>query len=94
MNDNIVLRIQQTSSLLDGIPTPPPFVEDALCAQTDPEAFFPEQGASTRAAKTICGSCQVVEQCLEYAFATNQQHGIWGGLTTFERNRVSKGEVA
>ena len=25
--------------------------EDALCAQTDPEAFFPEKGGSTRDAK-------------------------------------------
>ena len=27
---------------------------DALCAQTDPEAFFPEKGGSTRDAKRIC----------------------------------------
>ena len=32
---------------------------DSLCAQTDPEAFFPEKGGSTRDAKKICGSCEV-----------------------------------
>ena len=32
---------------------------DALCAQTDPEAFFPEKGGSTRDAKRICASCEV-----------------------------------
>jgi WhiB family redox-sensing transcriptional regulator len=32
---------------------------DALCAQTDPEAFFPEKGGSTRDAKKVCGACNV-----------------------------------
>ena len=32
---------------------------DALCAQTDPEAFFPEKGGSTRDAKKICTTCEV-----------------------------------
>ncbi|MBU4507555.1 MAG: WhiB family transcriptional regulator, partial [Gammaproteobacteria bacterium] len=31
----------------------------ALCAQTDPEAFFPEKGGSTREAKKVCLSCDV-----------------------------------
>ena len=33
--------------------------ERALCAQTDPEAFFPEKGGSTREAKKVCLSCDV-----------------------------------
>ena len=40
--------------------------ERALCAQTDPEAFFPEKGGSTREAKRVCLSCDVRSQCLEY----------------------------
>jgi WhiB family redox-sensing transcriptional regulator len=36
---------------------------DALCAQTDPEAFFPEKGGSTRDAKRICAGCDVKAQC-------------------------------
>ena len=35
--------------------------ERALCAQTDPEAFFPEKGGSTREAKRVCLSCDVRE---------------------------------
>jgi hypothetical protein len=31
----------------------------ALCAETDPEAFFPEKGGSTREAKKVCLSCDV-----------------------------------
>ena len=38
--------------------------ERALCAQTDPEAFFPEKGGSTREAKRVCLSCDVRSQCL------------------------------
>ena len=41
--------------------------ERALCAQTDPEAFFPEKGGSTREAKKVCLSCDVRSECLEYA---------------------------
>ena len=32
----------------------PEWQERALCSQTDPEAFFPEKGGSTREAKRIC----------------------------------------
>src|SRR3954471_8969858 len=32
--------------------------EQALCAETDPEAFFPEKGGSTREAKKICTGCE------------------------------------
>ena len=39
----------------------------ALCAQTDPEAFFPEKGGSTRDAKRVCAKCEVREQCLKWA---------------------------
>src|SRR5215207_2899388 len=41
--------------------------EQALCAETDPEAFFPEKGGSTREAKKNCTGCEVKAQCLEYA---------------------------
>jgi WhiB family redox-sensing transcriptional regulator len=44
---------------------------DSLCAQTDPEAFFPEKGGSTRDAKKICSSCEVRSHCLEYALAAS-----------------------
>ena len=41
--------------------------ERALCAQTDPEAFFPEKGGSTREAKKICTGCEVRSEFLSYA---------------------------
>jgi WhiB family redox-sensing transcriptional regulator len=63
---------------------------DALCAQTDPEAFFPEKGGSTRDAKRICTSCEVKSECLEYALQNDERFGIWGGLSERERRRLRR----
>ena len=63
---------------------------DSLCAQTDPEAFFPEKGGSTRDAKKICQSCDVRSQCLEYALENDERFGIWGGLSERERRKLKK----
>lgn len=67
--------------------------ERALCAQTDPEAFFPEKGGSTREAKRVCLSCEVRVECLEYALANDERFGIWGGLSERERRRLKKQAV-
>ena len=64
--------------------------EQALCAQTDPEAFFPEKGGSTREAKRICKACGVRDECLEYALEHDERFGIWGGLSERERRRLKK----
>ena len=66
---------------------------DSLCAQTDPEAFFPEKGGSTRDAKRICTSCEVRTQCLEYALENDERFGIWGGLSERERRKLKKRAV-
>jgi WhiB family redox-sensing transcriptional regulator len=62
----------------------------ALCAETDPEAFFPEKGGSTREAKKVCGGCEVRKDCLEYALASDQRFGIWGGLSERERRKLKR----
>ena len=64
--------------------------ERALCAQTDPEAFFPEKGGSTREAKRICLGCEVRAECLEYALSHDERFGIWGGLSERERRRLRR----
>jgi WhiB family redox-sensing transcriptional regulator len=64
--------------------------EAALCAETDPEAFFPEKGGSTREAKKICTGCEVRAECLEYALANDERFGIWGGLSERERRRLRR----
>ena len=65
----------------------------ALCAQTDPEAFFPEKGGSTREAKRICQGCEVKSECLEYALLKDERFGIWGGLSERERRRLKRGII-
>lgn len=67
---------------------------DSLCAQTDPEAFFPEKGGSTRDAKKICLSCEVKSQCLDYALQNDERFGIWGGLSERERRKLRKRDSA
>lgn len=64
--------------------------ERALCAQTDPEAFFPEKGGSTREAKKVCTGCDVRSDCLEYSLAHDERFGIWGGLSERERRKLKR----
>jgi WhiB family transcriptional regulator, redox-sensing transcriptional regulator len=60
----------------------------ALCAEVDPDAFFPEKGESTRAAKDICRRCLVRIECLRSALANDERFGVWGGLSDRERRRL------
>jgi len=64
--------------------------DQALCAQTDPEAFYPEKGGSTREAKRVCRSCEVRAECLEYALDHHERFGIWGGMSERERRRLER----
>jgi WhiB family transcriptional regulator, redox-sensing transcriptional regulator len=63
----------------------------ALCAQTDPEAFYSEDGSSTREAKRICLGCEVKDDCLEYALEHRERFGVWGGLSERERRHLLEG---
>lgn len=62
--------------------------EDALCAQTDPEAFHPVQGGASKAGKRICARCPVRAECLDYALTHDERSGLWGGLSENERRRL------
>ncbi len=64
--------------------------EQANCLGVDPDLFFPERGASTREAKSVCRGCEVRADCLEYALAHGEKFGIWGGLSERERRRVRR----
>jgi WhiB family transcriptional regulator, redox-sensing transcriptional regulator len=65
----------------------------ALCAQTDPESFFPEKGGSTREAKRVCRSCEVKGECLDYALENDERFGIWGGMSERERRRLKRAAI-
>lgn len=63
---------------------------EALCAEVDPEIFYPEKGQSTREAKRLCLTCSVSEQCLQYALRNNEDAGIWGGTSPQERKEMRR----
>ena len=67
--------------------------ERSLCAHTDPEAYFPEKGGSTREAQQVCDGCEVRSECLEYALENDERFGIWGGLSERERRKLKKRAV-
>ena len=71
--------------------TPEPWTQDALCAETDPELFFPEKGGDRgAAAKAICARCDVLSDCLMFALRTREPDGVYGGMTPKERARLIK----
>ena len=78
----IVMTAEETAELA--------WQDDALCAQTDPELFFPEKGGSVRAAKRVCRACTVSAECLEYALGHDERFGIWGGFSERERRRLKR----
>lgn len=69
--------------------------DNASCQDTDPDLFFPvgttgpalEQIA---AAKAVCAECPAQAPCLEFALATNQESGVWGGTSEEERRALRK----
>jgi WhiB family redox-sensing transcriptional regulator len=58
---------------------------DALCAQADPDAWFPEKGSfATRQVLTTCERCPVRRACLAAALLRGEQ-GVWAGTTAKDR---------
>lgn len=76
------------------------------CMTTDPEVFFPtnETGDESRArrywapAKALCWGggenpgCPVRYECLTHGL--HERHGVWGGTTPQERERLRNGKAA
>lgn len=60
----------------------------AACRGVDPDIFFPVSDEEAVQAKIICGQCPVREACLEWALATRERDGVWGGATERERRRM------
>jgi WhiB family transcriptional regulator, redox-sensing transcriptional regulator len=89
----ITSRAVAESNTAEEVPSELEWQERALCAQTDPEAFFPEKGGSTREAKKVCLTCEVRGECLEYALQHDERFGIWGGMSERERRKLKKRAV-
>ncbi len=63
---------------------------EAACRDLDTNVFFPLTDDEAGPAKAVCATCPVREQCLEFALATRQDDGVWGGLTETERRRLRR----
>lgn len=68
---------------------------DAACRDTDPDLFFPvgTTGAAIdqiASAKVVCNACACQDMCLEFALATNQDSGVWGGTSEEERRVIRR----
>ena len=64
--------------------------DDAACRGLDTSIFFPATEDGAEEAKAICRTCPVQQACLDWAIATRQEDGVWGGLTEKERRRVRR----
>lgn len=87
-----VTRIQTESERVLNAYSDTSWQQEARCAEVGSEIFFPETGDPSLAARKVCGGCEVREACLDYALKTNQQHGIWGGLSPNQRARLRSGK--
>ncbi|MFL6144335.1 MAG: WhiB family transcriptional regulator [Labedaea sp.] len=87
-------RVENTVSLWDlldlGSPDETGWMAQGLCAQTDPDAFFPGKGDSLTPARTVCVACPVRAECAAYAVAHDERFGIWGGLSERERRVIRR----
>lgn len=61
----------------------------AICRGLSSELFFPNDKAGSAAAKAVCAGCPVRAECLEYALAFREKHGVWGGTSEHERRRIA-----
>jgi len=71
----------------------------SACRDSDPDVFFPigTTGIALEQIETaqrICGACPVSAECLEFALATNQEAGIWGGMIEDDRRKLRKAWLA
>lgn len=72
------------------------WMRDGACVDMDTAAFFPgrnDGGAGAAAAKQVCASCDVKEQCLELALTANDEFqlpGIWGGTSSKQRRQIRR----
>jgi len=62
-----------------------PELPGALCAQTDPEIFFPKPGGKSDLAKRLCMRCPERSQCAFWAMSRPERYGVWGGLSEADR---------
>jgi WhiB family transcriptional regulator, redox-sensing transcriptional regulator len=61
---------------------------EGRCRSVSAAAFFPSDGVGVEAAQRVCAECPVRVECLEYALVHRIDHGVWGGTSERERQRM------
>ena len=65
------------------------WMDAALCAQTDPDAFVPDDGShGYKDARKVCVKCPVIADCLQWALDTREPDGMYGGLSPKQRRKL------
>jgi len=69
--------------------------QKASCKSIDPDLFFPVGTTGValeqiEQAKAVCRACEAQPACLEFALATNQESGVWGGTSEEERRKLRR----
>jgi len=72
--------------------TPLRFLKDnGLCAQADPELFYPQYDSPsfTEDAIAVCDRCPVRAECLDWAL-DHEEQGVWGGTSEATRRSLKR----
>ncbi|WP_326811672.1 WhiB family transcriptional regulator [Streptomyces scopuliridis] len=72
------------------IVSPPSWMANALCAETDPDLFYPEKGVTSAPAREICMGCPVRTDCLNHALTVPETQGVWGGMSARQRGQLRR----
>lgn len=60
--------------------------EVSLCAQADPEEWFPGKGGSLAQARRVCFRCEIQARCLSSTLGFPEElDGVWGGTSVRQR---------
>jgi WhiB family transcriptional regulator, redox-sensing transcriptional regulator len=62
--------------------------ERGACHNSDPGMFFSTDDLAVETAKSVCATCSVVQECIEYAIIYRIDYGVWGGTDADERRRI------
>jgi WhiB family redox-sensing transcriptional regulator len=98
MNRLYLLRMAEISRLPQPIADHWEWQYQGACRTMPSEMFFhpdgergPRRRNRENAAKAVCASCPVIQQCRAHALAVQEPYGIWGGLSEDDRLAIIGG---
>lgn len=68
----------------------PIWMQQGNCHSESPEVFFPSDGIGVIRAQQICTGCPVKAECLDHALNMHIDHGVWGGTSERQRQRMRR----